>query len=58
MSQIWSNDRFFCHFGPFFALLPHNDPENQNFEKSKKMPGDIIFLHMCIINEDHMMYDS
>ena len=24
-------DKFFCHFGPFFALLPPNDPQNQNF---------------------------
>ena len=26
----------FCHLGPFFALLPHNNPENQNFKKGKK----------------------
>ena len=30
--------------------------ENQNFEKMKKIPGDIIILHMCTINENHMMY--
>ena len=24
--------RTFCHFGPFFAILPPNDPKNQNFE--------------------------
>ena len=24
-------DKVFCHFGPFFALLPPNDPQNQNF---------------------------
>ena len=23
-----------------------------------KTPGDIIFLHMCIINQDHIMYVS
>ena len=22
------------------------------------MPVDIIILHMCIVNENHMMYDS
>ena len=38
------------HFGQFFALLPPNDPENQNFEKMKKMPADIIILHMSTIN--------
>ena len=24
----------------------------------KKMPGDIIHLQMCTINEDHMVYGS
>ena len=24
----------------------------------KKMPGDIITLHMCTINDNHMMYGS
>ena len=51
-------DRIFCHFGPFFALLPSNDSENQNFETMKKMPGDIILLHMSSITEDHMIYGS
>ena len=27
---------FFCQFGPFFALLPPNNPENQDFETMKK----------------------
>ena len=35
--EIWSTaDRFFSHFGPFFALLhppPLNNPKNQSFEK-------------------------
>ena len=54
--EIWSEtDRIFCHFGPFFALLPHNNPENQNYEKLKKTPGDIIILHKCTKNHDHML---
>ena len=51
-------DRIFCHFGfwaifcpspPFPLMILNNDPENQHFEKKKKMPGDIIFLylHVC-----------
>ena len=32
------------------------DPENQNFEKMKKIPGDIITLDMCTIPENHIMY--
>ena len=58
--EIWSaTDRIFCHFGPFFALLPPpplNNQKNQNFEKMKKKPGDIIILHMCTKNHDHMLY--
>ena len=46
------------HFGLFFALLPPNSPKNQNFEKMKKTPGDIIILHMCTKNYDQMMYSS
>ena len=45
----------FCHFGPFFALLPSNNPKTQNFEKLK---WHIIILHMCNINDNHMMYGS
>ena len=43
------------YFLPFY--LPNN-PENQNFEKMKKTPRDIIILHVSIINQNHMMYDS
>ena len=43
------------HFLPFYP--PHN-PKNQNFEKMKKLPGDIITLQMCTINDNHMMYGS
>ena len=32
--------------------------KNQKFEKMKKNPGDIIILHMCTINDNHMMYES
>ena len=43
------------HFLPFY---PPMDPENQNFEKMKKTPEDIIILQMCTINDSHMMYGS
>ena len=45
-------------FRSIFALLSSTQPENQHFEKMRKEPGDIILLHMCNINENHMMYDS
>ena len=51
--------RIFCHFGIFFVLLPPpNNSKNQNFEKMKITPGDIIILHMCTINDNHMMFGS
>ena len=51
--------RIFCHFRPFFAwFYSPNNPKNETFEKLKKTTGDIINLHMCPINENHMMYVS
>ena len=47
--EIWSaTDRIFCHFGLFFAST--NTPENQNFEKMKKMCGELSF-YMCAITD-------
>ena len=65
----WSYDVWLLRFGAwqteFFVILNYflpfyfpNNQENQNFEKVKKMPVDIIILHMCTINENHMMYVS
>ena len=49
--EIWSmTDRIFCHFRLFFALLPPNNPENQNFEKMKKNTQDIIISHIFTTN--------
>ena len=55
--------RYWVQRTEFFVILDHfllfylpNNPKNQNFEK-KKTPGDII-LHMCTINDHHMMYSS
>ena len=68
--QKWqSYDAWFLRYGAwqtdFFAILDHflhffspNNPKNQTFEKMKKTPGDIIILHTCTINENHMMYGS
>ena len=67
--EVWWT--VFCHFGPFFTLTspppcpstpPHPTPppstnktKNQNFEKMKKTTGDIINLHKCTKNHDHML---
>ena len=42
-------------FWPFFAHVPPNNPKNQNFEKLKTTSGDIIILHKCAKNNDHML---
>ena len=57
--EIWSaTDIIFCHFGLLFALLPPLQPKKLKFWKTEKMYGDIIILHMCTINGNHMMYSS
>ena len=50
--------RIFCHFGLFLPFYNPNNPKNYNFEKIKKTHGDIIILHMCTKNGNHMMYGS
>ena len=42
----------------FLPFYPSNNLKNQNFEKMKKTPRDIIILHMCTINDNHMIYGS
>ena len=65
----WSYDVWFLRYGVrqtefflildhVFAFLPPNNLENENFEKMKKMPEDIINSDKCTINNNHMMYDS
>ena len=46
--QIWRAQKT-----EFLSFFPSN-LENKNFEKMKKAPGDIISLHMCTINENHV----
>ena len=49
---------FFVILDRVLQFYPPNNPKNQYFEKLKKPPGDIITLHMCTINDNHMMYGS
>ena len=42
----------FCHFNPLtFEKM-------KTLKKMKKIPGDIIILHKCTKNYDHMLYCS
>ena len=57
--NIWSvTDNCFVILDRFLSFYSPNNPKNQNFEKLKRAPGDIIILHMCSINDTHMMYGS
>ena len=53
-------DIIFCHFRQFFVILsfccfvPLLTPKIKIWKECKKTPGDIILLHMCTINQDHM----
>ena len=49
---------FFVHSGLFFAILPPYGPRTSKFLKNEKTPQDIIILHMCTINDNHMMHGS
>ena len=57
--EIWSARENFFVISEYLLLFYHpNNLEKQHFEKLKKIPVDIIILHMCTINENHMMYVS
>ena len=59
MYEIWSvTNRIFCLFAPFSPFSPTNNPKNQNFDKTKKIYGDIIFLNLCTTNDNHVIRDS
>ena len=47
---------FFVILECFLSFCSRMDSENQNFEKMKKKPGDIIILQKSTINDNHMIY--
>ena len=53
---------FWAVFFPYYPPPPHhalpNNPKKQILKKRKKIPGDIIILHMCTINENYVMHGS
>ena len=55
--EIWSTRQNFLSFWTVFCPFTISmDPANQNLEKMKKIPGDIIPLDMCTIPKNHIMY--
>ena len=59
--EIWCLTNVIAIFfilGYFLPFYPPKNLKNENFYKLKKTPGDIIILHQCTKNHDHMLYCS
>ena len=55
--EAWRTE-FFVILDRFLPFYPSNNLKNQNFETLKKRPRDIIILHKCTKNHDHVLYIS
>ena len=55
--EIYGTTEYFVILGHFLPFDPPNNPKNQNSAKMKTKHGDIIILHSCTTNDNHMMYD-
>ena len=56
-----AHDRCNCYFSfwaIFYSFTPVTARKNKISKKMKKTPGDIIILHKCTKNHDHMQYCS
>ena len=53
-----NRQNFLSFWTTFCSFTPLTTQKNQNFEKIKKLPGDIIILHRCNTNNNHMIYGS
>ena len=54
--EIWRvTDRNFCHFGPFFTLLPPNNLKNQNVEMKKT--NSWRYYHFPHVHHEWQSYD-
>ena len=53
--EVWQTE-FFNILDYFLLFHCPNNPENQNFEKMRKTSHNIIILHKCVKNVNHMMY--
>ena len=59
MMYYWARQtKFFVILDHILHFYPPNSLKNQNFEKVKKRPGDIVISHMFTINDNQMMYGS
>ena len=49
---------FFSFWAIFLPIYPPSNPKNQNLEKLKERPKEIIISNMCTIKDNYMMYGS
>ena len=54
---VWQTE-FFVILDNFLPLYLPKNLKNQNFEKIKNRPGDIMILHKCTKNHNHMLHCS
>ena len=56
--DIKCDGQSFLSFWAIFAFWSSYKLQHENFEKLKKKPRDTILLHLCITNDNHIMYGS
>ena len=52
----WGQTEFFVVLGHFLLFISSMILKNNILKKMKKVPWNITILHMCTINEDHMIF--
>ena len=54
--EVWQTEFFLSFWTAFCTVTPLKTQKIKILEKWKKNPRDIIILHKCIKNFDHMLY--
>ena len=57
-SDMECNRQFFVILGNFCSFTPLLTPKTKIWKKCKKHVEILPFLHICTINQDHMLYRS
>ena len=55
--NAWQTE-FFVILDCFLPFYPPKQPKKLKFSKNENAPGDVIILHKCTKNHDHMLYCS
>ena len=52
----WDRQNFLSFWAIFYPFTPQTIRKIKILKKGKKAPGDIIGLHQCTTNDNHLMY--